>query len=186
MSKAIVRFDLPFKKEQQVQVLYNSPYADIDDAAVAELFDKSVQPNPTEEQIHYAKIVLRQYSNASNFYVRKIEERQTGNNNAGGAIIFAFILAIIFAPLLVILGMHNKFLLKSKYSDRSGEEYKNFTKLYTKIGIGLYGLVAVLIAVGKIFRVAALTGIGVCVLVLGGITYLILSFVLTKKYKSQE
>ena len=184
MDAALVRFDLPYQKNRQSGVFYNSPCASIDDASVARLFNQSLQPDPTPEQIHYAKIILRQFKDARNFYVEETQENQT-DEKAGLAIVIAFILAVIFAPLLVILGMHNRFLLKSLYATRSGQGFKDFAKMYTKIGIGLYALVAVLIAAGAIFEVTVLTTIGVFTLIFGGIAYLIVSLILTKKYVNQ-
>ena len=108
------------------------------------------------------------------------------SNSAAAGIMIAGILALLFAPVLVILGMRGKFLLKKLYAKCSGEEYNKFVKFYTYIGIGIYVLTAVLIIFSKIFDVMALIDVAVAVLMGGDIAYFVLSIILTKKFKVQN
>ena len=185
MSTAIVRFDLPTQKNKQLQVNSNQPMLTIDDEEVKKRFNQSEQPDPTTEEIRFAKVVLKVYGNATNFVVKPSGSGAQGNGEGALAgVVLGLILAVIFAPLLIILGMRNKFLLKKLYNNRSGNEYKRFTKIYTYIGIALYAVVAILIALGSVLSISGLTMAGVYTLFLGEIVYFILSLVLTKKYKN--
>ena len=131
-----------------------------------------------------ARFVLKKDPGATEIAVDEVRE-QTGGGNAGGAILILAILALIVAvicfPLLVILGMHNKLFLKNFYNKYSGEDFDKFVKSYTYIGIALYALVAILVAVDSIFELYVLTGPAFVILFLGGIAYFVVSLIIMKK-----
>ena len=140
--------------------------------------------------IFAARNLLKTAPDATEIDIQKVTNTQSNKNDAGGAIlilaILAFIVAVICFPLLVILGMHNKLFLKEFYNKYEGEEYKAFAKKYTYVGIGLYALVAILIAVDSIFKLSMLIGPAFGILFFGGIAYFVVSLLLIKKKFAPE
>ena len=136
-----------------------------------------------------ARFILKKDAGATDIDVDEARENQSGGD-AGGALlilaVLAFIVGVIVFPLLVILGMHNKLFLKGFYNKYEGEKFKDFTKKYTFVGIGLYALVAILVIVDKIFQLYTLTGPAFGVLFVGGIAYFVVSLLLIKKNFASE
>ena len=63
------------------------------------------------------------------------------NTNGGILLALALVLAIIFAPIIVILGLFGKFLLKGLYKNILGlDEFKKFRKAYTVICLSWFFL----------------------------------------------
>ena len=61
------------------------------------------------------------------------------NANGGILLVLAFVLALLFAPIIVVLGMFGKFLLKGLYKNvLQIEEFKKFRKTYTIICLGWF------------------------------------------------
>lgn len=161
----------------------------LSDDQVIERLTKSLQKFPkamlmSSGFLLAARFVLKKDPGATEIAVDEVRE-QTGGGNAGGAILILAILALIVAvicfPLLVILGMHNKLFLKNFYNKYSGEDFDKFVKGYTYIGIALYALIAILVAVDSIFELYVLTGPAFVILFLGGIAYFVVSLIIMKK-----
>ena len=63
------------------------------------------------------------------------------NTNGGMLVALALVLAIIFAPIIVVLGLFGKFLLKGLYKNILGlDEFKKFRKAYTVICLSWFFL----------------------------------------------
>ena len=170
-QKAKIFFNTATEKGKVLEV--TSDYAASYDLSDDEVKARIATTDPSAEIIKFARIALASYPDARDIVVQK-------ERNAAQLVLF-LIFVIISLPLLVILGMHHKFLMKSFYSNREGEAYDKFAKTYMFIGIALYVAVIALIVVGAIV-LSSLIGAGLGLLFGGGIVYAILSFVLTKKY----
>ena len=140
-----------------------------------------------------ARNLLKKKEDATEIYPAVVTASQPnggGGGDAGAAIlilaIIAFIIAVIFFPLLVILGMHNKLFLKNFYNKYEGEKFADFVKKYTFVGIGLYALVAILVAVDLIFKLNALISPAFMILLFGGIAYFVVSLFFIKKNFAAE
>ena len=80
-----------------------------------------------------------------------------------------------------MLGMRGKLFLKGFYSKCQGEQYNDFVKKYTFVGIGLYALTILLFAIDNIFKLYILSGPAFGILFVGGIAYFVGSLLISKK-----
>ena len=128
-----------------------------------------------------ARNLLKIEPKATEINVEELVEKKSDNSAAGVVIILAIIVAIICFPLLVMLGMHGKLFFKGFYAKCEGEAYKAFAKKYMFVGIALYAVVILLIAIDNIFKLYALTSPAIYVLLFGGIAYFVASLILVNK-----
>lgn len=160
------------------------------DAAIIERMAPQLQrlPKSTLVQQGYVLAVrnlLKTYPDATQINLQEIRRTQQQSKDNGMAVlllaVIAIIVAIICFPLLVMLGMHGKLFLKGFYEKCQSEEYKKFAKGYMFAGIGLYAVVAILIAVDYIFELFVLSGPAFGLLFAGGVAYFVISLIIVKK-----
>lgn len=149
--------------------------------------------NPITLEIQIAKQLLEKYPDATQIEIF-VEESQPQKDNTGavlGALVIALFLALIFAPLIVMLGMKEKFLLKNAYTNRVGEEWEAFKAVFIKRGlIGWLSCIGVIVLCsalsGKIAFLSTVGMIALIILLIGDIAYFALSLLLTKKYVEKK
>lgn len=146
----------------------------------------AINPSLSKQFIVAARFLLKKVPDATDIFIEEVEE-STSSGNSGGdgsgvAILLALavIIGLICFPLLVMLGMRGKFLLKGVYKQCKGDEYTAFVKNYTYIGIGFYALVALLVILDSILNLGV-GGPAIIVLIFGGIVYFVVSLVMVKK-----
>lgn len=123
----------------------------------------------------------------------EITEKQNQNEDETGALIvlvlvfLAFILAILLAPIIITLGMYNKFILKSVYKDVvDNRRFKSFRKPYAFIGFALLFCFIVPILLGIVLSNKTVLNIGLYGLSGTNIVYFIVGLLvknhILKKY----
>ena len=120
--------------------------------------------------------------------VQNVKKEETNNNSGNAAIallIVAFMLALIFAPVLIVLGMFGKFILSGLYKKTiEFEDFRKFRKMYSVISLSWLVLAIVAIVVFIIFNLNVV--IPTYALVGGNIVLLIISIVTAKKIQNKH
>ena len=114
------------------------------------------------------------------------ENKNTNKGNGGILLVLALVLALVFAPFIIVLGLFGKFLLKGLYKNvLQIEEFKKFRKAYTIICFGWFVVGIALTIVLAQFE--ALVEYCLYPLVLGNILLFVLSVVFGNKiYKKHK
>lgn len=172
------------------------PESELSDMEVYETLCKDLKQYPLRQlldagYIFAARNLLKQVPKATEINMKELGGgSRGGGGDAGAAIVILAVLAIIVAiicfPLLVMLGMHNKLFLKGFYNKYESDEFKDFVKKYTYVGIGLYALVVVLMILGNVIPAFVLNSIAIYLLFLGGIGYFAASLWIIKKKFAPE
>ena len=103
------------------------------------------------------------------------------NGNGGILLALAFVIAVLLAPIIIVLGMFGKFLLKSVYKNILHlDEFKKFRKTYTIVCFSWFA-VGIALAVVVFKLIPDLATYGLYPLFIGNIVLFALSIVFGKK-----
>ena len=112
----------------------------------------------------------------------------TKNANGGALLLVALALAIIFAPIIIVLGLFGKFLLKGLYKNvLEIDEFKNFRKKYSIICLGWFVLSIAFVVICVAIPLTEIVELSFYALCGGNIALFVLSIVLGNKiYKKHK
>ena len=178
-------------KENDTLVLSSYYETDMDDNDVKSRLDPSLQKIPLSTLISKgcilaARCLLKKTPDATKITMEEVKEENTQDDAAAKRLvmllvlaILALLLAIICLPIFVILGLKNKLFLRNLY--KKCQDNEKYVKWFTISGIGVYGITLLSFAIGKIFKIAFLETFVIPMLLIGGITYFIISLIVMKK-----
>ena len=145
----------------------------------------------SNDYIDIAYQVLQKFPKAEDIVILEREIKESQSNESGGAgllLIIGFILAVLLAPLFVILGTHGKFLLKGLYKKvLDNPKFKKFRLPYNIAGLAFSVACIAAFVVGIILKIQLLIMIPLFALFFGNIVYIVLGMVIANQiYKKQE
>ena len=104
------------------------------------------------------------------------------NANGGALLLVALVLAIIFAPIIVVLGLFGKFLLKGLYKNiLQIEEFKKFRKTYSAICLGWFVASIAFVVLCIVLHLETMSEYSFYILCGGNIALFVLSIVFGNK-----
>ena len=136
-------------------------------------------------EINAAGVVLSKFPSAKDIeleFVSGGEDKKQPDTGIMGLIFIGVILSLIFAPIIILLGMHQKFLLKGVYKKSyKHPKFLKLRKLYTIFGFTYFGLGLVAFIVFIIIGDPLVPTIPLYILVAGNLIGFIVTVIISRK-----